>query len=143
MANEIRVTSSLTIRKTSGTTVILNKGYSSSFQGNMSGAKGPVPGALTIPTTPEVVNFGELTTPGWCWLENLDATNYVEWGAYDPDTATFYPIGKISPGCRYPIELAPVMGQDVSGTGTTGDTFSFAMRADTAAVAVSVEAFEA
>lgn len=35
---------------------------------------------ITIGTTEESVTYAELTTPGICYLKNLDATNYVQWG---------------------------------------------------------------
>jgi len=35
----------------------------------------------TIPTSEEAVtSFGSITTEGWCFLHNLDGTNYVEVG---------------------------------------------------------------
>lgn len=33
-----------------------------------------------INTTEESVTFPELTTPGICYLRNLDSTNFVQWG---------------------------------------------------------------
>lgn len=41
---------------------------------------GPTPGYVTIGTTEEEIAFGELSTKGWVWMQNLDATNYVQWG---------------------------------------------------------------
>ena len=35
---------------------------------------------VTIGTTEESVTYAELTTPGVCYLTNLDTTNYVQWG---------------------------------------------------------------
>lgn len=35
---------------------------------------------LTIGTTEESTTFTDITTPGICYLRNLDATNYVQWG---------------------------------------------------------------
>lgn len=35
---------------------------------------------LSIGTTEESVTFTDITTPGLCFLYNLDATNYVQWG---------------------------------------------------------------
>lgn len=31
-----------------------------------------------INTSEEQLAFGDVSTPGWCFLKNLDATNYVE-----------------------------------------------------------------
>lgn len=41
---------------------------------------GPTPGYVTIGTTEESVSLSELSTLGWCYIQNLDTTNYVEWG---------------------------------------------------------------
>jgi len=35
----------------------------------------------SIPTSEEAVTtFGSIGTEGWCYLQNIDTTNYVEWG---------------------------------------------------------------
>ena len=41
---------------------------------------GPTPGYLTIGTTEESEAFSELSTEGWLLMQNLDTTNYIEWG---------------------------------------------------------------
>jgi hypothetical protein len=41
---------------------------------------GPAPGYVTIGTSEESVTLSELSTLGYCYLQNLDATNYVRWG---------------------------------------------------------------
>ncbi|MDB4694485.1 hypothetical protein OAF30_03560 [Flavobacteriales bacterium] len=33
-----------------------------------------------IGTSEETETFSELTAPGWCTIQNLDSTNFVEWG---------------------------------------------------------------
>ena len=35
---------------------------------------------VSIGTSEESVTYAELTAPGICYLKNLDATNYVQWG---------------------------------------------------------------
>ena len=35
---------------------------------------------LSIGTTEESVTFTDISTPGICYLKNLDTTNYVQWG---------------------------------------------------------------
>lgn len=47
---------------------------------NQTGVGGPTPGYVTIGTTEETVSFGELSTRGYCIIQNLDATNYIEFG---------------------------------------------------------------
>lgn len=41
---------------------------------------GPTPGMVTIGTTEETIAFTELGTEGWFVMQNLDTTNYVQWG---------------------------------------------------------------
>ena len=41
---------------------------------------GPSPGFLTIGTSEETVGLSEISTLGWCLIENLDDTNYVDFG---------------------------------------------------------------
>lgn len=76
MANEITVSARLKV----------NNG-SLSFERNISSLSidqaavgGPTPGYVTIGTTEESIAFGELGTAGWLFMQNLDTTNYVEWG---------------------------------------------------------------
>jgi hypothetical protein len=35
---------------------------------------------VSVGTTEESVTFTDISTPGVCYLRNLDATNYVQWG---------------------------------------------------------------
>lgn len=46
----------------------------------------------------EVLDFGDITTEGLCSLQNLDGTNYVEWG---PDSGgsggSMVAVGKLMP----------------------------------------------
>ena len=38
----------------------------------------PVRLQQSIGTSEEAINLGDISTPRWCFLKNLDATNYVE-----------------------------------------------------------------
>ena len=148
MADEAQVRASLSIRKTSGAKTLIDyRSSPSAFNSDVTGTKGPTPGALTIPTGGKVVSFAELDTPGWCILHNEDATNYVEWGVYDPDTDRFYPVGEIGPGeSAGPFKFSRNFREDYIGTGTGTSSEGgnqFFMKADTADVVVSVEALEA
>ncbi len=49
---------------------------------------------VSIGTTEESVTFAELTTPGICYLKNLDGTNYVQWGV-----ATTVYSGRLKASC--------------------------------------------
>ncbi len=35
---------------------------------------------LDIGTSEETISFDDISTKGWCCLQNLDSTNYVNWG---------------------------------------------------------------
>ena len=146
MANEARVTVGLSILKRSGAVTILDEKYMAVFTPTVTGTKGPSPGALTIPVYGKVIPLTELTTPGLCMLRNLDATNYVEWGLYDPQIDQFYPLGEIQPGESYVLRFSRNIREQYEGTGT-GTTavggVEFFMKANAADVVVSVEAFEA
>lgn len=56
---------------------------------------GAFSGVLSIGTSEELITFTDITTEGWCFMRNLDATNFVEWGA---DDTTMKKIGQMSPG---------------------------------------------
>jgi len=116
-----------------------------SFTGDVAGKKGPCPGAFSVSVTGTIVDFSELTTPGYAMIRNLDPTNFIEYGAYDPETDKFYPIGEILPGEFYPIRFSRNLGWEypTSGTGTSGPkTNNFMLRANAAACNASVEANE-
>jgi len=115
-----------------------------SFTADVTGVNGPTPGAITVPTTGIDVDLSQLTTPGLCWMMNLDDTNYVTYGIWDPETYKFYPFGKLKPGETSLFRLSPNICKELgTGTGTTGPvTNTFHMRADTAECVVGVEAFE-
>ena len=113
----------------------------------MSGQKGPTPGAVTALTTGTIVNLGELVVPGFVRLASLDddTDNYVEWGIYDPQTNVFYPLGELGAGevCVFKFSRNLLEEYIGTGTGTTGPTNQFMVKAAAASADVLVEAFEA
>jgi hypothetical protein len=84
---------------------------------------GPTPGFLTVGTSEESTAFGELATLGMCILQNLDATNYVEFGF----STGVYGI-KLKPGEAAVFRLNP--------------SSTLYMKADTASCKVLVLAFD-
>lgn len=114
-------------------------------------AKGPTPGALTVPIGGVAVNLSALTVPGYCWLQNLDTVKMLEYGIYDAVSGAFYPMGLVKPGLWVCLFLSPHLGKaDVPGTGTdeTGTTKfylkGFAADAETqASLLARVDVFEA
>lgn len=112
MANEIRITSSLQIRKGN-----LQYGPSqpSTIQADMIGTRGPTPGALIIATGAGTdISLAELSLQGgWARVRNLEsdlgtgtiANNYVTIGI--KSGGTFYPFTWLLPGEHCPIRFVP------------------------------------
>ncbi len=119
MANEITVTSGIAVRKSN----LVFEQASVSKQYDMTGSGGPTPGFLTIGTSEESTAFPELSTLGWLFMQNLDATNYIEWGF-----STGVYGGKLEPGEMAQFRLKP------------GATLF--LKANTAACKCQVYAFE-
>ena len=81
MANEITVTAALAVS---------NGNYVSSWAPGVktydqTAAGGPWPGVVSIGTSEEPVDpdsgtLTSLATEGWMMMQNLDASNYVQWG---------------------------------------------------------------
>lgn len=139
MADEATVRSSLQIR----TGNLSYNSQPSGFQADVSGVKGPCPGAFAVSTSGTDVDLSELSSPGLCRIANLDSTNFVEWGIWEPLISHFYVLGRILAGESYIIRLSPHLGYEYGvGTGTVGGVNTLRFKADTAAVNVLVEAFE-
>lgn len=142
MADEVRVTAGLAIRKGS----LDYRGFGPSAYTDdidATNPKGPVPGAVTVTTAGVDIDLSELTTPGYAEFINLDETNFVEWGIREPGTSTFYPIGEIPPGGKAgPFKLSRNFLEEYVGTGTTGPTNKLHLKANTASCNVYVGVFE-
>lgn len=143
MANEATVRSMLQIKKTSGSiTQIEYTSSPSTFQADVTGTKGPSPGAVTVTTSGTNIDLTELTTPGLCRISNQDATNYVEVGVKDASTSVFYPLMELLPGESYVIRLSRNVGEEYYSTTGTDTGNSIHCKANTASVVVLIEAFE-
>jgi hypothetical protein len=140
MANEITVYAALQVKK--GNTQYQSR--PSSFRADMDGIGGPSPGAIQVPVSGIDVDFSQLDTPGWCRIQNLDATNFVEYGVKDTLGGVFYPIGELEPGDCTVLRLSRNLGQSyaTTGTGTGTEINTLHFKADTDTVKVLVEAFE-
>lgn len=105
---------------------------------------GPSPGAITISVLGTDVDLSELNNPSLCRIQNLDATNFLEYGIWDPESSTFYPLGECLKGESYVLRLSRNIQEEFgTGTGTTGaDTNRLRLKADTASVEALVECFE-
>ena len=138
MSNEAQVRVSLQVRKGE----LDYQSRPTAFNADVSSGLGPSPGLVMATTSVVNVAFTGLTTPGLCWLQNLDEANHVEWGVHDG--SLFHPVGELLPGECFPIRLSRNLGveEDVPGTGTSGVVNSFAVRGVGGTCAVRVEAFE-
>jgi len=126
MSAEIQIRLSISINKGN----LQFQSYPQGFQADMAGQKGPVPGVITVAVTHTEVYFtqagsgcnagiGTLVQPGYCWIQNLDQTNFVIFGIYDADTITFFPLGELLPGELTLFRLSRYLGQELKpGTGT-------------------------
>jgi hypothetical protein len=138
MANEAVIQTSLNIKAGN----ISYQCLPITFRATVTGRKGPSPGAVAVAVAGTSIDFGELTTPALCRLQNLDATNFVEYGIWDG--IQFFPLGELLPGESYVIRLSRNLQEEYgTGTGTTGAAANrLRLKANTAAVNVLVEAFE-
>lgn len=140
MANEAQIRASLQVRKGG----LFYQSQPTAFTATVTGTKGPTPGAVQVSTAGTDIDFSQLTTPGLVRLQNLDATNVVEWGVWEPATSTFYPVGELLPGETFVFRFSRNLQEEYLGTGTatSAPTNRFRMKASGAACTVLVEAFE-
>lgn len=144
MANEATITGGLFIKNGN----IEYQSRPTAFQADVTGTKGPTPGAIAVSTSGVDVSLAELGTPGLCRLMNLtdDDNIYITYGIWDPESTKFYPLGELLAGESYVIRLARDIQEEYgagAGTGTTGaDTNKLRLKAIGGAAVALVEAFE-
>lgn len=73
MANEITITTTISVAK--GNIAAISRG--SAFSVTMTGDR-ITHLTQNIGTSEEAINLGDVSTPGYFWVKNLDSTNYVE-----------------------------------------------------------------
>ena len=121
MSNEITVTAGISVKK--GNLDFTRPSKSATF--DMAGAGGPTPGFVNIGIAEESTTFPEIGTKGWLFMQNLDATNYVQWGF----STTVYG-GRMKPGeTAGPFRMEPAL--------------TLFLKANTAACNVLIFGFEA
>ena len=76
MANEITITAGIRVLKSN----LSFEHVAKASPYTMTGAGGPTPGFISVGTSEESTTFPEIGTEGWLFMQNLDATNYVQWG---------------------------------------------------------------
>jgi len=141
MANEATVTSSLQIRK--GSLEFASR--PGAFKADVSGTKGPTPGAVGVTASGTDVSLAQLTTPGLCFIQNLSDTYWMEVGPYATSTSEFYPLLELGPGEFVVVRLSRFLGTEmgtVPGTGTSGVGVTLRLTGVGGAVDVVVAAFE-
>lgn len=138
--NEATIRSSLQISKNN----LQSSTLPTTFLGDVTGTGGPSPGTITVDLDGKDVDLSALTTPGYARFQNLDATNFVELGIFDPETGVFYPLLEILPGESYVMRISRNIAKEFgTGTGTTGPTTNtLRLRADTANVQVRADVYE-
>jgi len=142
MADEAKVRNYLELN----CTTLEHRSHPTDFTVDVSGEKGPTPGAITALTTGTQVDLSELTTPGLCRIYNLDDTNFVTVGIFDVGTNEFYPLMEVGPGEFYVLKLSRFIESSLetgTGSGTTDSGNKLMIKADDASVNVDVSAFEA
>lgn len=121
MADEIRVNSTIAVKKGSFDITLGRQ-----FNVDQTGDGGGNPGKVAIGTTEEVVALGDITTIGWAYIQNIDATNYVQWG---PESGGAMVVaGRLEAGEGIVVRLEP--------------STTYRMKADTAACDVILQVFE-
>lgn len=142
MSNEATVNSNLQIVQPGGIGNWRSGG--TSFRANVLGTLGPNPGGMIATLAGVDVVFAPLTTPALCVIQNYDPVNFIEFGMWDPVTSEFFPIGEVQAQEFYILRLSRRLGHTEGvGTGTTGSSKTFRVKAYVAPCDIFVGAFQA
>jgi hypothetical protein len=60
---------------------------------------------VSVTTSEADLTTTEITTLGWAWIQNLDTTNYVQWGP--KSGGSMVPVGRLEPGEWALLRLEP------------------------------------
>lgn len=146
MANEASVRINLRVLKRSGGEELINDRYSVGYRVDVDGTAGPTPGSVAVPEVGVNVDLSELTTPGLCYLHN-QGEFLLLWGVMDPESARFYPLGKIQPGHGVFLgQLYDFIGDfeiEATGTGSFVSPFYLHLKAVGGAGRAMVGVYEA
>ncbi|NBR87386.1 MAG: hypothetical protein EB141_13335 [Verrucomicrobia bacterium] len=83
MANEITLTASLSLAKTGQNLTGSVSGLSITQSGSTN-----IANVQTVGTTSEQLSLGDVSSPGYLFLKNLDATNFVVFDLNNPAVAS-------------------------------------------------------
>lgn len=100
MANEIQLQIQAKVINGSFTDQF-NLGGQLQIDQSASGADG---GVVSVTTSETTISLSRLATEGYCFLRNLDSTNYLEFG---PDSTGMVAIGKLKPSEAAVLRLKP------------------------------------
>lgn len=159
MSKEIRITAGMTIRKINSAdgVVLIDFRTSGGFTADMTGRKGPTPGAVLAKLANQggtQVDLSGLTQPYWCWMENLGpengdaptAADYVEVGIWNAQDSSFAPMMEFAAGVKLPIPLSrniqEIFQGPGSGTSGAGETARLMLLANNKAQNFVISAFE-
>jgi hypothetical protein len=124
MADEINVQGSLQVNNSN----LVWRSSPSGFLVDQTTAAGPSPGYVLATTAGVTVDLSALTTPALVMIQNLDGTNFVEFGPYSG--GTFYELGELLAGEHYVLRLSRNMA-------------ALRLKANTANCGCIVECFDA
>ena len=100
MANELSLQVSLSLLNGN-----LKLSENDSITIDQASALGGNPGTVSVGTSEEVVALGDIVTLGYCFIKNLDATNYVTYG---PEAAgAMAAMGRLKAGEFTILRLEP------------------------------------
>ncbi len=141
MSNEIQVRWTLQVRNG-------NTDYRPpqvSFNADQVVAGGQTPGYILVTTYGTDINLSQITSPGgWCTITNLDQTNFVEVGVWDPVFGIFLAFAELLPGESFPVRLSRYLGQQIgtgSGTATSNPAATLRLKATVSPCYCIVNAF--
>ena len=99
---------------------------------------GPVPGSISVQLAGTDVDLTKLTAlGGWCWIENRDLVNYVEYGVVD--AGDYVPFGELLSGEAVALRLSRRLLTGDVGTASVNTLRLFAFGAP---CIVDVEAYD-
>ena len=145
MSNEVQVRKTLIVGK--GSLQYQTPSQLTAWTLDMAGTRGDAPGLLLATVLHGTdVDLSALSSYGVCEIVNLDASNPVEVGIWDPSLERFYAPIIVSAGKSTIVELNPFLGRVYgtgTGTGSIGSGERLRIRAVGADCWVQVHAFEA
>lgn len=122
MANEITASLSFSVTNPSdGSGFASSNRLTRQYNQNAIGVNAEI---LAVPVTATAYSFASITTNGFLLIQNLDTTNFVDYGL---NASGFLPFGRLKPGEFALLRLTPGI--------------AFMAKADTATVNVSYQLF--